>query len=116
PQTEAIIEAHRRDHGIAAREISDEEILERCLYAMINEAAKILGEGAAARPGDIDVIWTSGFGFPSYLGGPMFYADQIGLQTIKAALDRYSALVGPEYFRPAPLIEQLAAEGKGFYG
>ncbi|WP_414472401.1 3-hydroxyacyl-CoA dehydrogenase NAD-binding domain-containing protein [Microvirga sp. M2] len=116
PEADSIIAAHRQERGIAAREISDGEILERCLYAMINEAAKILGEGAAARPGDIDVIWTSGFGFPSYLGGPMFYADQIGLRNIKAALERYSALVGREYFQPAPLIEQLAAEGKGFYG
>lgn len=116
PEADAILEAHRRDRGIVPREISDDEILERCLYAMINEAAKILEEGAAARPGDIDVIWTSGFGFPSYLGGPMFHADRIGIQTIKAALDRYSALVGREYFQPAPLIERLAAEGKGFYG
>lgn len=116
PETDAIIAAHRRDNGIVAREITDEEILERCLYAMINEAAKILEEGAAARPGDIDVIWTHGFGFPTYLGGPMFHADRIGLAAIKAALDRYSDLVGREYFQPAPLIERLAAEGKGFYG
>lgn len=116
PEVEAIIHAHRRERGIMAREISDEEILERCLYAMINEAAKILGEGAAARPGDIDVIWTSGFGFPTYLGGPMFHADQVGLPAIKAAIDRYSSLVGREYFEPAPLITRLVADGKGFYG
>ncbi|MBZ6079291.1 3-hydroxyacyl-CoA dehydrogenase NAD-binding domain-containing protein [Microvirga puerhi] len=116
PEVDAIIESHRRDNGIVARVITDEEILERCLYAMINEAAKILEEGAAARPGDIDVIWTNGFGFPTYLGGPMFHADRIGVRTIKAALDHYSTLVGREYFQPTALIERLATEGKGFYG
>jgi 3-hydroxyacyl-CoA dehydrogenase len=100
----------------AFRQVTDEEILERCLYAMVNEAAKILEEGAAARPGDIDVIWTSGFGWPAYLGGPMFWVDQIGLPKIKDALDRYSSLVGEEYFAPAPLIVRLVAEGRGFHG
>jgi 3-hydroxyacyl-CoA dehydrogenase len=83
---------------------------------MVNEAAKILDEGAAARAGDIDVIWTSGFGWPTYLGGPMFWADEIGLSRIKAALDRYAQLVGPEYFAPAGLIDRLAAAGGRFLG
>lgn len=111
-----LIEAHRRERGFTARIITDEEILERCLYAMVNEAAKILDEGAAARPGDIDVIWTNGFGFPTYLGGPMFYADQVGLPKVKEALDKYAGLVGEQYFKPAALIERLVAEGRGFYG
>lgn len=111
-----LIEAHRRERGFTARIITDEEILERCLYAMVNEAAKILAEGAAARPGDIDVIWTNGFGFPTYLGGPMFYADQVGLPKVKEALDKYAGLVGEQYFKPAALIERLVAEGRGFYG
>jgi 3-hydroxyacyl-CoA dehydrogenase len=114
PAVDALLRRHRADRGRTVREISDREILERCLYAMVNEAAKLLDEGAAARPGDIDVIWTSGFGWPRHLGGPMFWADQIGLPAVKAALDQYSTLVGAEYFAPAPLIERLASEGRGF--
>ncbi|WAX93546.1 3-hydroxyacyl-CoA dehydrogenase NAD-binding domain-containing protein [Aminobacter sp. NyZ550] len=116
PAVDELLEAHRKERGFTARIISDEEILERCLFAMVNEAAKILDEGAAARPSDIDVIWTNGFGFPTYLGGPMFYADQVGLPKVKAALDKYAGLVGDQYFKPAALIERLVAEGKGFYG
>ena len=116
PAVDELLDAHRRERGFTARTISDEEILERCLFAMVNEAARILDEGAAARPGDIDVIWTNGFGFPTYLGGPMFYADQVGLPKVKAALDKYAGLVGDQYFKPAALIERLVAEGRGFYG
>jgi 3-hydroxyacyl-CoA dehydrogenase len=116
PDVDAILEAHRAEQGFVRRAVSDEEILERCLYAMVNEAAKIIEEGAAARPGDIDVIWTNGFGFPAYLGGPMFYADQIGLPKVKAAMERYADLVGEQYFAPAPLIDRLVSEGRGFYG
>ena len=116
PVVDELLDAHRKERGFTARTITDEEILERCLFAMVNEAAKILDEGAAARPGDIDVIWTNGFGFPTYLGGPMFYADQVGLPAVKAALDKYAGLVGDQYFKPAALIERLVAEGRGFYG
>jgi 3-hydroxyacyl-CoA dehydrogenase len=115
PATMALIEAHSADRGIARRAISDQEILERCLYAMINEGANILEEGVAARPHDIDIIWLTGFGFPAYRGGPMFYADEIGLKTVHEALLKYSDLVGEEFFAPSPLIERLAREGKGFY-
>ncbi|MEO3388812.1 3-hydroxyacyl-CoA dehydrogenase NAD-binding domain-containing protein [Mesorhizobium sp. CAU 1741] len=115
PAVDQLLATHRAERGFSAREISDEEILERCLLAMVNEAAKILDEGAAARPGDIDVIWTSGFGWPSHLGGPMFWADQIGIANVKEALDRYSRIVGEEYFKPAALIERLASERRGFH-
>lgn len=115
PAIDQLLARHRAERGIARREITDEEVLERCLYAMVNEAARILDEGAAARPGDIDVIWTSGFGWPAYLGGPMFWADQIGIPRMKAALDRYAGLVGAEYFAPAKRIEHLAAAGRGFF-
>lgn len=115
PEAEAILAAHRAATGRPVRQIADEEILERCLFAMVNEAAHILDEEAAARPGDIDVIWTNGFGWPRHLGGPMFWADQIGLPAVKAALERYCDLVGPEYFRPARLIETRVAEGRGFF-
>jgi 3-hydroxyacyl-CoA dehydrogenase len=82
---------------------------------MINEGAKILEEGVAARPHDIDIVWLTGFGFPVYLGGPMFYADQIGLKTVYDALLKYKETVGAEFFTPAPLLERLALAGKGFY-
>jgi 3-hydroxyacyl-CoA dehydrogenase len=82
---------------------------------MINEGAKILEEGIAARPLDIDVVWIYGYGFPVYRGGPMFYADQIGLKNIYDAMLKYQKQVGEEYWKPAPLLEKLAREGKGFY-
>jgi 3-hydroxyacyl-CoA dehydrogenase len=115
PEIEALIVAHSEKRGIARRPISDQEIRERLIYAMINEGAKILEEGVAARPVDIDVIWLTGFGFPVYLGGPMFYADQIGLRTVYDALLKYSDQVGAEFFKPSALLERLALEGKGFY-
>jgi len=115
PAIEALIVAHSARRGITRRPISDEEIRERCLYAMINEGAKILEEGVAARPQDIDVIWLQGFGFPAYRGGPMFYADQLGLKKVHEGLLKYRDQVGAEYFTPAPLLERLAKEGKGFY-
>ena len=82
---------------------------------MINEGAKILEEGIAARPLDIDVVWMMGYGFPVYLGGPMFWADEIGLKKIYDACLKYQDLVGAEYWKPSPLLEKLAKEGKGFY-
>ncbi len=115
PFVEDLIVRHSAARGIARRAIGDGEIRERLLYAMINEGAKILEEGVAARPHDIDVIWLMGFGFPAYLGGPMFLADQIGLKTIHDALLKYEARVGPEFFKPSALLARLALEGKGFY-
>lgn len=115
PEVDALLATHRAERGLPRREITDQEILERCLYAMVNEAAKIIDEGAAARPGDIDVIWTNGFGWPAHLGGPMFWANRIGLPKVRQALEKYSNLVGEEYFKPADLIERLVAEGRGFF-
>jgi 3-hydroxyacyl-CoA dehydrogenase len=115
PFIEDLIARHSEARGITRRPIDETEIRERLIYVMINEGAKILEEGVAARPHDIDVIWLTGFGFPVYLGGPMFYADQIGLKTVYDALLKYEALVGSEFFKPAPLLERLALEGKGFY-
>jgi 3-hydroxyacyl-CoA dehydrogenase len=82
---------------------------------MINEGAKILEEGIAYRPVDIDIVWLYGYGFPAYVGGPMFYADTVGLDKVYAAVLKYKDLVGAEYWRPAPLLEKLAKAGKGFY-
>jgi 3-hydroxyacyl-CoA dehydrogenase len=115
PEVEALIVKHSAARGITRRPVSDEEIRERLIYVMINEGAKILEEGIAARPHDIDIVWLTGFGFPAYLGGPMFYADTIGLKTVYDALLKYKDLVGAEFFTPAPLLEKLALEGKGFY-
>ena len=116
PVIEELIVKHSQERGIKRRTISDQEILERALYSMVNEGAKILEEGIAARPIDIDIVWIYGYGFPVYRGGPMFWADQVGLSTIYQAILKYRDQFGPEYWEPAPLLERLAKEGKGFYG
>ena len=115
PIVKALIAECAKAAGIEQREISDQEILERCLYPMINEGALILDEGIAARPLDIDIIWINGYGFPGYKGGPMFWADQIGLQNIVDAYAKYAKQCGDHYWQPAPLLAKLAKEGKGFY-
>lgn len=115
PIVKALIAECAKEAGIEQRDISDQEILERCLYPMINEGAKILEEGIAARPLDIDIIWINGYGFPGYKGGPMFWADQIGLQNIVNAYAKYAKQFGDHYWQPAPLLARLAKEGKGFY-
>jgi 3-hydroxyacyl-CoA dehydrogenase len=114
PAVTAILDEHRRERGIAAREISDREVLERCLYALVNEGAKLVDEGTASRASDIDVIWASGLGFPAHLGGPMFWASEAGLANIRDGLKHYASVVGPEYFEPSPLIERLAESGERF--
>jgi 3-hydroxyacyl-CoA dehydrogenase len=114
PKVEQIIEAFRKEQGIRSREITDQEILERCMYVMVNEAAKILEEGIADRALDIDVVWIYGYGFPAYRGGPMFWADQVGLDVILAAVEKYHADVGGEQWKPADLLKQLVADGKKF--
>ena len=99
--------------GFSRRDIGEDEIIERCLYTLINEGAKILDEGMASRSSDIDVIWIYGYGFPKHRGGPMFYADRVGVGTVYDALCRLAEACG-EAFRPAPLLEKLAGKGKGF--
>ncbi|WP_340149634.1 3-hydroxyacyl-CoA dehydrogenase NAD-binding domain-containing protein [uncultured Sneathiella sp.] len=113
PIVEDIIVKAARDAGINRRQVSDEEILKRCIYPMINEAAKILEEGIATRASDIDVIWVYGYGWPIYRGGPMRYADHIGLENIYNDLLKFREEHGDEW-TPAPLLEKLAKEGKGF--
>ncbi len=103
------------ERGIERRSISDDEILARIMTALANEGADILAEGYALRPGDIDVIYVHGFGFPRYRGGPMFYADTVGLPTVLGRVREYRERLGP-HWRPAHLLERLAAEGRGFYG
>jgi 3-hydroxyacyl-CoA dehydrogenase len=116
PLVEELIVKHSAARAIARRELADEEILERCLYAMINEGARLIGEGIVTRPLEIDVIWLNGLGFPAYRGGPMYYADQVGLAEVHRRLLTYADLVGEEYFAPAPLLARLAATGGTFYG
>jgi 3-hydroxyacyl-CoA dehydrogenase len=115
PLIDELIVAHSRERGIERRVVSDQEILERCLYSMINEGAKILEEGIVSRPVDVDVVWLAGYGFPAYRGGPLFYADQIGLKTVYEAILKYQDRHGSEYWKPSALLEKLAREGKGFY-
>ena len=100
--------------GLKRHEISDDEILERMVYPMINEGARILEEGMAARPGDIDVVWLYGYGWPIYRGGPMYYADQVGLNHIADRLSYYAKAANDPSLEPAPLLKRLAAEGKTF--
>ncbi len=100
--------------GIVRREFSDEEILQRCTYSMINEGAKILDEGMSQRPSDIDVVWVNGYGWPTYRGGPMHYADTIGLENILATLKQFQEQEQDDFWQPSPLIERLVADGKGF--
>lgn len=114
PEVEKIIEEFRKEQGITPRDITDQEILERCMYVMVNEAAKILEEGIADRALDIDVVWIYGYGFPAYRGGPMFWADQIGLDVILAAVEKYHREVGADHWEPAALLKQLVADGKKF--
>ena len=99
--------------GIARRAIADDEIVPRCLYPLVNEGAKILDERLALRASDIDVIWMHGYGFPRYRGGPMFWADLVGLRTVHGTMSRLHDEHG-EWLKPAPLLKRLAEEGKGF--
>ncbi|MES2248045.1 MAG: enoyl-CoA hydratase-related protein [Pseudomonadota bacterium] len=115
PDTEPLLAAHSPRRGLVRRPVPDAEILERCLFAMINEGARILEEGVALRALDIDVVCVHGFGFPRYRGGPMFHADQIGLKHILRAMQGYRQALGAEHWTPSPLLERLAREGKGFY-
>jgi 3-hydroxyacyl-CoA dehydrogenase len=113
PVVEKIILDFAAKKGINRRTISDEEILERCIYPMINEGAKILAEGKAQRASDIDVVWINGYGWPIYRGGPMFYADLIGPDKVLAKMKEFEATMG-EDFKPAPLLEKVVAENKRF--
>ena len=108
-----IIEQTATAAGIARGPTSEQEILERCLYAMINEGAKALEEGIASRAADIDVIYLTGYGFPAYRGGPMFYADMVGLSRVYERVAEFHRDYGKRW-TPAPLLERLAREGSTF--
>ena len=110
---EQLIEEVSKNAGITRREIPQEDMLKRMIYAMVNEEAKILDEGIAQRAAAIDVIWVYGYGGPTYRGGLTYYADQIGLTSIVEDLERFSKEYDPE-LEPAPLLRELAQEGKSF--
>jgi 3-hydroxyacyl-CoA dehydrogenase len=116
PEVAAIVAREAQTAGVKQRDISDAEILERLFYAMINEGALILEEGIALRASDIDVVWTSGYGMPRYRGGPMIYADMVGLKKVYEAILGFRERYGDMHWKPAPLLEQLVREGKTFSG
>ena len=114
PAVDKIIADYRKEHGIQSRQISDEEIIERLIYALVNEGAYILDEGIALRASDIDMVYLTGYGFPPYRGGPMFYADTVGLPKVLASIEKFQKGYMGEVWKPAPLLVKLAREGKRF--
>ncbi len=113
---EGVINEVRKQKGITPRKISDQEILERCIYALVNEGARILEEGIAQRASDIDMVYLTGYGFPIFRGGPMLYADSVGPFSVLRAIEKYRAQTGDKFWEPAGLIKKLAADGKSFNG
>jgi len=112
PEALAILARRAAELGIGARGHTDEEIQERCIYPLLNEGIKLLEEGIAQRASDIDVVWCAGYGFPRYRGGPMFYADTIGLPALLAGMEKYRGMFGPMHWEPAPLLVRLVREGR----
>jgi len=111
PEVEQLIKEFAVGKGIEQREVTDQEVLERLLYPMVNEGAKILEEGIAIRGSDIDVVWVNGYGWPVYRGGPMYWADQVGLAEIADKIRGYAEALGGRHWELSPLLERLASEG-----
>ena len=118
PAVDALIASYRAELGNAPRKIADQEIVDRCIYALVNEGARILEDGIALRASDIDVVYLTGYGFPLYRGGPMHYADTVGLFNVIRAMRRFAASGGgdPAFWQPAPLLARLAGQGQTFNG
>jgi 3-hydroxyacyl-CoA dehydrogenase len=116
PQIDALIDGYRRELGMTPRTITDEEIVQRCIFALVNEGARILQEGIAQRASDIDVVYLTGYGFPAWRGGPMFFAESFGLRNVVEAMQRFAALPGADalFWQPATLLAQCAASGRRF--
>ncbi|MDF1855619.1 3-hydroxyacyl-CoA dehydrogenase NAD-binding domain-containing protein [Pseudooceanicola sp.] len=114
PEIETLISDIRRDKGFTPRAFSDDEIVERLIFPLINEAAQILDEGIATRASDIDLIYINGFGFPLWTGGPMAYADRVGVAEVASKLAQYAEMAGSDELKPKPLLARLAAEGRSF--
>jgi 3-hydroxyacyl-CoA dehydrogenase len=113
-EVDALIQKLAGEYNVAAKEVTDKEIEERCVLCLANIGADILHEGLAYRAGDIDVVWTSGYGFPRWRGGPMCYADMLGLDQVLERVRALQADGGGEYWRPSPLLVQLAESGRSF--
>ncbi len=113
PDLAPMLDAASREKGLERRELDEQYIIERTIYALVNEGAKILEDGIAQRASDIDVIYLNGYGFPAFRGGPMFYADSVGLDQVLARVKALHARCG-DWWKPAPLLEKLAAEGRTF--
>nr|WP_298728212.1 3-hydroxyacyl-CoA dehydrogenase NAD-binding domain-containing protein [uncultured Steroidobacter sp.] len=111
PEAIEIIAERARQLKVPQRQHTQEEIIERCLYPLLNEGLRILGEGVALRASDIDVVWAAGYGFPRYRGGPMFYAETIGLDVLLAGMRKYQDIFGPMHWQPAPLLVELVERG-----
>jgi 3-hydroxyacyl-CoA dehydrogenase len=116
PEVEKMLADYRKQIGAKPRQVSDEEIVERCIYALVNEGAKILEEGIALRASDIDMVYLTGYGFPPYRGGPMFYADTVGLDKVLASIKRFQEGYQGGQWQPAPLLVKFANEGRRFNG
>jgi 3-hydroxyacyl-CoA dehydrogenase len=110
PEVEAMIAGWRQEQGITPRKIGNDEIVERCIYALVNEGARLLEEGIAARASDIDMVYLTGYGFPMHRGGPMRYADEVGLYRVARRMTEFAAASGDSFWKPAPLIAKLAAD------
>jgi 3-hydroxyacyl-CoA dehydrogenase len=118
PLVVEMIEKHRKELGIAPRKISDEEIVQRLVYSLVNEGARLLDEGIALRASDIDIVYLTGYGFPAWRGGPMHYASEMGLFNVVQAMKRFALNPNDDgrFWQPAPLLARLVAEGKNFKG
>jgi 3-hydroxyacyl-CoA dehydrogenase len=116
PAVDEMIVAYSRERGIARRPVADDEIVDRCVLALVNEGARILDEGIAQRASDVDLVYLAGYGFPPFRGGPMFYADTVGLYTVVRTMKRFAAggRGDPGFWAPSPLLARLAAEGQTF--
>jgi len=114
PVVDQVIEEARKASGQAPRKIGDEEIVERCVFALVNEGARIVEEGIAARASDVDMVYLTGYGFPLHRGGPMLYADAVGLPNVLRTMQRFHDRGGDAFWKPADLLASLAADGKSF--
>jgi len=118
PEVDALIADYRSELGVTPRVVGSDEIVERCILALVNEGARVLEDGIALRASDIDVVYLTGYGFPRHRGGPMFYADTLGLYNVVRAMARIAALPRADtaFWTPAPLLARLAAAGGTFNG
>ena len=115
PVVDELLAQYRAERGITPRKISDEEVVQRCIFALVNEGARILEEGIAVRASDVDLVYLNGYGFPAHRGGPLCYANEMGLFNVVRTLRDFAAEPGAfDWWQPAPLLLKLAEEGRTF--